>query len=389
MGARHNYAIAHMLNARGALTALYTDLTWRPRVNSKLMETVEAWFPQLERRGPDLPAELVCSFPEVTVIGALLRPFSPTLPVSAEDWLLGLRSLASGTRGANMVYSMFGNGEAFLKEARSQKLMIATDIFITPIAHRIVARERSIFPGWEVDDIKPTEVARIEHKVKRILALSDALICPSQTVIDGLSSYEGFDSSKAILLPYGMSSKYPRCATPEIGRVLFAGAASLRKGIAYLAFAAQRLKQECPKITVVAAGPVTKAIRERKETWALEFLGTLNRQEMLAEFLRADVFVLPTLAEGSASVIYEALAAGVPVVTTQASGSVVTDGVEGLIVSERDSNALALAIKRIVSDRLLRESMSSAAYRTAKKYDTVAWGDRLFSTLSQLLLGER
>jgi glycosyltransferase involved in cell wall biosynthesis len=106
---------------------------------------------------------------------------------------------------------------------------------------------------------------------------------------------------------------------------------------------------------------------------------------MLVEFLRADVFVLPSLAEGSASVIFEALAAGVPVVTTHASGSVITDGVEGLIVPERDSGAIALALKRIVRDRVVRDSMSIAAGRTAKNYDMLAWGDRLLSALANLL----
>ena len=143
-----------------------------------------------------------------------------------------------------------------------------------------------------------------------MLALSDALICPSEAVIKGLASYEGFDPSKAVLLPYGMSSAYREGAAPERGRVLFAGTVSLRKGIAYLACAAEQLKEDCPEIKVVAAGPVVKTIRDRKETRALQFLGILSREQMLAEFLRADVFVLPSLAEGSASVIYEALSGG-------------------------------------------------------------------------------
>ncbi len=386
MGARHNYAIARMLHDRGALVALCTDLTWRSADNaSRLMQTVESWYPQLARRNTRLPDKLVWSFPDITVLGRLLGCFSSTVQYSVEDWLLGAHSLAVTTQGANLVYSMFGNGEWFLKKARLRKLTIATDVFITPVAHRIVARERSVFPGWEPDDMTPKAVIRIEDKVKRMLALSDALICPSEAVIKGLASYEGFDPSKAVLLPYGMSSAYREGEAPERGRVLFAGAVSLRKGIAYLARAAEQLKEDCPEIKVVAAGPVVETIRDRKETRALQFLGILSREQMLAEFLRADVFVLPSLAEGSASVIYEALAAGVPVVTTHASGSVVTDGVEGLIVPERDSGAIALALKRIVRDRGLRDSMCAAARQTARNYDTVAWGDRLVSILSNLL----
>jgi glycosyltransferase involved in cell wall biosynthesis len=376
-----------MLHDRGALAALCTDMTWRPTVNNapRLLRILESRYPQLARRNTELPAELVWSFPDITVLGSLLGNFSSTVQYAAEDWLLGARCLALSTRGANLVYSMFGSGELFLKKARSCKLMIATDVFITPIAHRIVARERSVFRGWELDDTPPKVIQRIEDKVKRMLDLSDALICPSQTVIGGLASYDGFDPSKAILLPYGVSLVSRELAAPETGRVLFAGAATLRKGIAYLALAAEQLKEDCPEIKVVVAGPATETIRKRKETRALQFLGILSREQMLVEFLRADVFVLPSLAEGSASVIFEALAAGVPVVTTHASGSVVTDGVEGLIVPERDSGAIARALKRIVRERGTRNSMSAAAGRTAKSYDTVAWGDRLASVLSNLL----
>jgi glycosyltransferase involved in cell wall biosynthesis len=304
---------------------------------------------------------------------------------SVEDWLLGLRSVVVNTQGANIVYSMFGNGELFLKKARSRNLTIATDVFITPVAHRVVARERSVFRGWEPDDMPPKVAVRIEDKVKRMLDLSDALICPSDTVIKGLASFNDFDPSKIILLPYGMSSTYRERAMPQRGRVLFAGAAILRKGIAYLAFAAGQLRDDCPEIKVVVAGPVLETIRGRKEARALQFLGVLSREQMHAELLRADVLVLPSLAEGSASVIYEALAAGVPVVTTHASGSVVTNGLEGLIVPERDSSAIAAALKRIVRDRVLRASMSEAALRTAQKYNTLVWGDRLVSVLTDLL----
>ena len=82
---------------------------------------------------------------------------------------------------------------------------------------------------------------------------------------------------------------------------------------------------------------------------------------MVNEFRQADVFVLPTLAEGSAEVINEALGAGIPVVTTPAAGSVVRDGIEGRIVPERDPAALAAAIDELLSDRPLRARMALAA----------------------------
>ena len=57
----------------------------------------------------------------------------------------------------------------------------------------------------------------------------------------------------------------------------------------------------------------------------------------------ADVFVFPSLFEGSAVVTYEALACGLPGIVTAEAGSVVRDGVDGLIVPARDVEALAAA----------------------------------------------
>ena len=96
------------------------------------------------------------------------------------------------------------------------------------------------------------------------------------------------------------------------------------------------------------------------------------------------MFVLPSLAEGSAEATYEALAAGVPVVTTRAAGSVVRDGIDGRIVPERDPVALADAIAEIVEDRDKRARMSEAARERARDYTWERYGERLVGALQTL-----
>jgi glycosyltransferase involved in cell wall biosynthesis len=95
------------------------------------------------------------------------------------------------------------------------------------------------------------------------------------------------------------------------------------------------------------------------------------------------VFVMPSLAEGSAEAIYEALAAGLPVITTDAAGSVVRPGIDGWVVAERDSVALAEAIERVVGDRRLRATMSLAARERAKEYTVERYGERLVAALQR------
>ena len=80
------------------------------------------------------------------------------------------------------------------------------------------------------------------------------------------------------------------------------------------------------------------------------------------------MLVLPTLADSFGLVQLEAMAAGIPVVTTRTAGSVVRHGIDGLIVPERDPSALAEATAQIVEDRALRERMSIAARERARDY---------------------
>ena len=87
-------------------------------------------------------------------------------------------------------------------------------------------------------------------------------------------------------------------------------------------------------------------VRNHPMTQHLNFLGRVPRAEMREEFLKADVFVLPTLAEGCASVVHEAVMAGCPVITTHASGTLVAHDRGGMIVPERDPRHWLLRLQR-------------------------------------------
>jgi glycosyltransferase involved in cell wall biosynthesis len=77
----------------------------------------------------------------------------------------------------------------------------------------------------------------------------------------------------------------------------------------------------------------------------VECVGRLSRKDLAQAMSRADVFVFPSLAEGSARVIFEALACGCYVITTPNSGSIVEGGVHGSVVPPGDSCSLAGAIE--------------------------------------------
>ncbi len=385
IGARHHYAIPRMLARRGCLEALYTDSSVNAGIGRLLNRTVPQWKREgsvgklLQRRIAGVPIDRVRSSDVLFWRHLFHREVSGSF--SALDrvgQLFSERMIHWGVGGATDVYSMFGEGIEFLRFAKERGLRINVDLFLTPIAHRIVAEERRLFPEWEGEP-KPWD-ERLEPRIRKIIALADILLCPGQNVVEGLSEFGDF-SAKVRLVPYGSGMDFGgRVNKPIVGRVLFAGTAELRKGFHYFAAASKHIGTSRCDFRV--AGGVTDEIRGLPQCGGLNFLGRISRAEMVHEILSADVLVLPTLAEGSASVVSEALVAGLPVITTSSAGSVISHDRNGILIAERDEEALATGIDRIVTDREFRESLAQGARGSSSFLSEEAWADRLLTELA-------
>src|SRR5262249_27834906 len=93
----------------------------------------------------------------------------------------------------------------------------------------------------------------------------------------------------------------------------------------------------------------------------------------------------PSLHEGSALVTYEALASGLPVITTENAGSVVRDGVDGFVVPIRDVTALQEKILMLYQNRELRREMGARARERAEQFTWAAHRARLSALMGQIL----
>jgi glycosyltransferase involved in cell wall biosynthesis len=298
--------------------------------------------------------------------------------------MLGLTARIAGLADASVVLNTTGNGgTGFLRWAQSKGARVATDIVITPRVYEILAEEQRHWPDWEPNKLFDANAARYRRHIEEIVAVSDLLLSPSETVDEGLATVDGFSATKLTRLPYGLGAASVRLGRPVSRQVLFAGQAGLRKGLPYLAEAARILRPKGYEFRV--AGGVSPGIRARPECADLTFLGHLGPEEMEAEFRAADVFCLPSLAEGMASVTLEALAAGVPCVVTRSAGSPVSDGLDGLLVPERDAPAIAEAIRAISEDPATRARMSDAALATASACTLDVVSNRLYAVLAELV----
>jgi glycosyltransferase involved in cell wall biosynthesis len=202
-------------------------------------------------------------------------------------------------------------------------------------------------------------------------ALADLVLVNSRWSADALVR-QGVPLSKIIVIPLAIDLARDHLLVPVKPegalKVLWLGSVILRKGIPYLVEAARRLRPQ--DIEFLLAGPLgisAEAIRSFPDN--MKILGRVTRDQLSAIYRRAHVFVLPTISDGFAVTQLEAMAHGLPVVTTRNCGEVVTDGVDGLLVPARDSQALADALARLNDDRGLLSAMSANALMTVLRYD--------------------
>lgn len=151
-----------------------------------------------------------------------------------------------------------------------------------------------------------------------------------------------------------------------------------KKGLEYLIDAVSVLRGGKRKVRCLIAGngPLLDALQARVAKHELEsqveFLGS-QPQERVRELLReADIFALPCVEahdgdlDGIPVSLMEAMAMGVPVVSTGVSGipELIHDGKNGLLTQPRDGRSLAAALGRLIDDGSLRESLAAAARQT-------------------------
>jgi len=392
IGARHNYAVPTAFEHLGMLEALYTDLCGTRglgRVASNLAKFPVPMRAQLAALGSRRPPPAVTQKTKTfDWIGLQVdsawraRKSNPESPAGKQykklKNVLGERMIKSGYGNATHVYSMMGEGGPFLTEAKHRGLRVICDVYIALSSDLIVGAEERAYPGWTM---RRDPAKLLDHRTEPLLTASDIFVCPSEFVRNDLILEWGVPVESTVVVPYIVGEEWLAMDNrPELGRVLFAGTADLRKGIHYFAMAASLL-QSRPGYRFRVAGHAEPQVIEQPSCKTLEFLGRIPRAQIHHEFMVADLLVLPSLAEGSAGVIYEALAIGLPVVTTAAAGSVVRDGVDGLIVPERDPKALAFAIESIIEDRPRRRRMALSAKERAKDYTVDKFASRLVTNL--------
>jgi glycosyltransferase involved in cell wall biosynthesis len=393
LGARMHYAVPRILDTAGELERFYTDICADHGWPKWLRALPTASLPSAVRRLAGRETEGISrqrlkSFPVfgLRLARQRLAVRTPSEQTATALWgaqRFGRLVTRGGFGGAAGFYGFSGESLEQLAAARTAGLWTVVEQIIAPraVLDRLIEEEEATYPNWRLEQESDRYALKFGERERAEWGMADLVVCGSQFVADEVRKASG-GSVNCLVVPYGVDRRFavpPRSRRPGPLRVLTIGASGLRKGTPYVLAAARQLAGQ---VTFRLVGPcgVPDPVNAELDQ-ALERLNIVPRAEIPVHYAWADVFLLPSLCEGSATVVYEALTAGLPVITTVNTGTVVRDGVEGYIVPIRSAEAIISALERLDADRALLAELSANAVRRAADFDIAAYGRRLRTAL--------
>jgi glycosyltransferase involved in cell wall biosynthesis len=236
----------------------------------------------------------------------------------------------------------------------------------------------------------------------RLLALSDGVLVLSREEQAELTAF----SPEARVFTVRYPQTVPTMATirdaePEgrnaEAKILSVSRLMVAKGLLDLVRALPLVRREHPcRLVVAGAGPAESGIRtlaaELDVSDYVDFPGYVEGEELARLYGAADVFALPTYhPEGFPTVILEAMAAGLPIVTTRWRGPAdhLVEGENALFVPAHDSVALASSLTRLVKDEQLRYRMGQANREKARVFDPDSVAEEYLAVLERIVEASR
>jgi glycosyltransferase involved in cell wall biosynthesis len=212
----------------------------------------------------------------------------------------------------------------------------------------------------------------LEEQFDAEILLADRILVGSRFARDSFVA-EGVPIEKLHVIPYGANTAlFEPIAKPAtaIGRlnVLFVGQIGQRKGLSYLLNAYKRFKG--PETSLTLVGKVQGdggALADYRDLFI--HVEHVPRSSLREIYRHADVFLFPTLVEGMGIVVLEAMASGLPVITTpNGPGDIVRDGVDGFLVPVRNVDAIVEKLEFLRTNPQIRHQMGRNARARALEF---------------------
>lgn len=235
--------------------------------------------------------------------------------------------------------------------------------------------------------------------LEKTFSFMDRVHCVSMDMLHTVEQY-GLPATKAFINYPSIEIKYFQRNWPYISKgcgpyhLMSVGRLHWKKGFEYALLAVRHLLDRGYNIQyhIIGGGTAEESLRFTIHDLSLQdkvhLHGRQNSEYIQQKLQEADIFLLPSVSEGLSNAVLEAMSMSLPVVSTTAGGMIeaITDGVNGLLVPPRNSEALANKIELLIDNPLLRSALGYAACQTVKQKFSIEKQIEIFLSEYQKLI---
>lgn len=296
------------------------------------------------------------------------------------------KNVSSHLKSKN-IKAVYAYEDGALQSFTVAKELGITCVYELPIAYwetgrKLMQEEAGRLPKWAVTlggGIQDS-TAKLERKTKE-LELADVVIGPGEFVMNSLPTWA--KSKKLIVSPFGspVNEKIQLFNKKNLEkplRILFVGSMGQRKGLGDLFTAMKMLKNE--NVELVVLGSLLAPMEFYKNEFS-NFVYETNRshEDVLKLMQTCDIFCLPSIVEGRALVMQEAMSQGLPLIITANTGGedLINRDETGFLIPIRSPDAIAEKIMWFVNNRSCVEEMGYQAKGWAEKYTWKKYSEQI------------
>ena len=234
----------------------------------------------------------------------------------------------------------------------------------------------------------------LRYMTRRALTFANGAALQAKHAGDGVRVHETKTTTLSLA---DLATRTDTCGGRRI-KLLCVSRIDPRKGLRLLPSVVEQLVATGHDVSLDIVGPTIGLIGESERDAIVDearrhgvagrvsLRGPVALDQLIPLYREFDLFVLPTRpGEGIPRVLMEAMAAGLPIVTTDVSGiaSLISDGDNGLLVAEGSTEAVAAALARLITDPALRQQLIKNGYATARAHTLEQQADSLMQIVSR------
>lgn len=238
----------------------------------------------------------------------------------------------------------------------------------------------------QINQLHGTTTGKISEKYEKdALAWADAITVISKESFDYYTSlgYKVFQIPNAIdisSLSYDEDKRYQK-------QVIFAGRLSKEKGIKTLIEICEKLPNDIHLI-IIGQGPEEEKIKKTEsEHENIHYLGSMNHEQTISLIKGSDLLIQPSFLEGISSTILESMVCKTAIIASNVGGNLelIKDQESGILIESTNSEMFCEKIIELMSDKSLRDKLSTLSYENVKKYDWENIGEKYVELYNSLL----